>query len=128
MGAQEAEKPRFPVLVVAGTRPEAIKLVPIIRCLRDGDVFEPVVISTGQHELMVDEIMAMAGIVPDHHLEVDSRYPSLNARVANVIARFGEFCVDAYGDHGGQMPTAGSTPPTGRWTTCWARRCPTAAR
>jgi UDP-N-acetylglucosamine 2-epimerase (non-hydrolysing) len=104
--ADGADSRTFPVLVVAGTRPEAIKLVPLIQCLRDSDVFEPVVISTGQHELMVDEIMAMAGVVPDHHLEVGSHGPSLNARVANVIGRFGELCVEVFGDHGGQMPSA----------------------
>ena len=106
MGEPETQRRRFPVLVVVGTRPEAIKLVPIIRCLGDSDMFEPVVISTGQHELMVDEILAMAGTVADGHLDVGTGYESLNARVSNVMGRFEEFCIEAYGDHRGQMPTA----------------------
>ncbi len=54
-------------------------------------MFEPVVISTGQHELMVDEILAMAGTVADGHLDVGTGYESLNARVSNEMGRFEEF-------------------------------------
>ena len=43
---------RLPVLVVVGTRPEAIKLVPIILALRDSASFVPVDIGTGQHHAM----------------------------------------------------------------------------
>lgn len=97
---------RLPVLVVAGTRPEAIKLVPIIMALRKSARFEPVVVSTGQHELMVDEILAMAGIIADEHLAVGHEFATLNQRVANVMGRFEELCLGKYGDHGGQMPSA----------------------
>ena len=52
--AQPAVKLSVPVVV--GTRPEAIKLVPIILALRDSECFHPVVVSTGQHHQMVAEI------------------------------------------------------------------------
>ena len=56
--------PSLAVPVVVGTRPEAIKLVPIILALRDSECFHPVVVSTGQHHKMVAEIFELAGIRP----------------------------------------------------------------
>ena len=47
------------VLVVFGTRPEAIKMLPLIVAARDHDGYEPVVVSTGQHAEMVAEVLAM---------------------------------------------------------------------
>ena len=61
------------VLVVVGTRPEAIKLVPIILALRDSESFKPVVVTTGQHDLMVREVFKLAGIWADVTLWVGSR-------------------------------------------------------
>lgn len=53
-----------PILVVLGTRPEAIKLVPIIvACARSG--VEVVVCSTGQHAHLLRDIFELFGIVPD---------------------------------------------------------------
>lgn len=53
-----------PILVVLGTRPEAIKLVPIIvACARSG--LEVVVCSTGQHAHLLRDIFELFGIVPD---------------------------------------------------------------
>ncbi len=48
--------------VVVGTRPEAIKLAPLILALRDSECFHPVVISTGQHHRMVAEVFTLAGM------------------------------------------------------------------
>ena len=56
--------------VVVGTRPEAIKLVPIILALRESERFHPIVVSTGQHHRMVGEIFELAGITPDVDLWV----------------------------------------------------------
>ena len=57
--------PKVSVLVVVGTRPEAIKLIPIILALRASKGFRPVVVSTGQHDRMVREVFRMAGIWAD---------------------------------------------------------------
>ena len=50
------------VLIVVGTRPEAIKLVPMILALNESEAFNPLVVSTGQHHRMVEEVFALAGI------------------------------------------------------------------
>ena len=57
-------------MVVVGTRPEAIKLVPVILALAASELFRPVVLSSGQHHAMVTEVLALAGIMPDGDLWV----------------------------------------------------------
>ena len=58
------------VLTVLGTRPEAIKLAPILLALRDCPSFESVVVSTGQHREMLDQALDLFGIVPDRDLRL----------------------------------------------------------
>ena len=62
-----AIRPR--VLVVAGTRPEAIKMAPVFRALQArGDEIDAQFVCTGQHAELVDDVLARFGIVPTHHL------------------------------------------------------------
>ena len=84
------------VPIVVGTRPEAIKLVPIILALRASRHYEPVIVSTGQHSRMVDYIFELAEIKPDVDLWAGARRSSLNERVATVMRRFEDFCVERY--------------------------------
>ena len=84
------------VPIVVGTRPEAIKLVPIIVALRDHPTFEPIVVSTGQHNRLVEYIFELAGIKPDVTLWAGSRRANLNERVASVMQRFEDFCVEHF--------------------------------
>jgi UDP-N-acetylglucosamine 2-epimerase (non-hydrolysing) len=84
------------VPIVVGTRPEAIKMVPIIVALRENPCYEPIVISTGQHNRMVEYIFELADIKPDVTLWSGSRRSNLNERVASVMQRFEDFCVDRF--------------------------------
>lgn len=81
------------VPIVVGTRPEAIKLVPIILALRASAFYEPLVISTGQHGRMVEYIFELAGIEADARLWAGARRAGLNERVTSVMRRFEDFCV-----------------------------------
>ena len=58
------------VAVILGTRPEAIKLFPVIAALREEPALRVTVIATAQHREMLDQVLAMADIVPDHDLAV----------------------------------------------------------
>jgi UDP-N-acetylglucosamine 2-epimerase len=59
------------VLVVFGTRPEAIKLCPVIRALKaQPDRFEVRVCATAQHRQMLDQVLAVFGITPDYDLDI----------------------------------------------------------
>ncbi|MET0558242.1 MAG: UDP-N-acetylglucosamine 2-epimerase (non-hydrolyzing) [Solirubrobacterales bacterium] len=84
------------VPIVVGTRPEAIKLVPIILALRESRYYEPVVVSTGQHNKLVEYIFELADIKPDVTLWAGSRRANLNERVASVMQRFEDFCVERF--------------------------------
>ena len=57
------------ILIVIGTRPEAIKLCPLVHELKSrGDVFETKVCSTGQHREMLDQVFDTFEIKPDFEL------------------------------------------------------------
>ncbi len=88
--------PRLEVPIVVGTRPEAIKLVPIILAMRASESVHPIVISTGQHHRMVKEIFELAGIETDVTLWAGGRR-ELNERVSSVMRRFEDFVIEWFG-------------------------------
>lgn len=58
------------IAVVLGTRPEAIKLAPVILGLRRSQVFRSEVVLTGQHREMVDQVMELFGLQADRDLDI----------------------------------------------------------
>ena len=58
------------VLVILGTRPEAIKLAPVIQEMRKRPGFKPVVCATAQHRHMLDQVLPLFQIRPDHDLDI----------------------------------------------------------
>jgi UDP-N-acetylglucosamine 2-epimerase (non-hydrolysing) len=58
------------VLFVFGTRPEAIKLCPLVRHLRARVDFEPLVCVTAQHRRLLDQVLDAFQVVPDYDLDV----------------------------------------------------------
>lgn len=58
------------VLTIYGTRPEAIKLAPLVTALAGSQHLEPVVAVTGQHRVMLDQVNALFAITPDHDLNI----------------------------------------------------------
>lgn len=93
---REKLKNKLAVPIVVGTRPEAIKLVPVIRALRESEHYEPLVVSTGQHQRMVQFIFDLADITPDVTLWAGSRRSRLNERVASTAKRFEDFVVEHF--------------------------------
>ncbi|BAK43910.1 non-hydrolyzing UDP-N-acetylglucosamine 2-epimerase [Eggerthella sp. YY7918] len=58
-------------MLVFGTRPEAIKMCPLVNELKGRpDVFETVVCVTGQHREMLDQVLQAFSVVPDHDLAI----------------------------------------------------------
>lgn len=70
---------------VYGTRPEAIKMAPIIKALEASDVLDPYVTVTGQHREMLDQVNELFGIEPDHDLNIIQPRQTLNAVMAKTI-------------------------------------------
>lgn len=64
------KQPMKKILVILGTRPEAIKLSPVILQLGRSGSFEARVCATGQHRQMLDQVLELFGIVPDHDLDI----------------------------------------------------------
>lgn len=94
------------VLVVVGTRPEAIKLVPVIRALQSSASFDPIVVSTGQHRDLVAPIFERAGIVADVDLAVGHEGASLTDIATGVMRGIDAFCRARFGVDGRELPTA----------------------
>jgi len=65
------------VLVVVGTRPEAIKMAPVIRALRAAGATEVRLVLTGQHSHLVDEVLETFSLRPDWDLEIMRENQSL---------------------------------------------------
>lgn len=75
--------------VIIGTRPEAIKLAPVVRELRDRGV-DTIVIGTGQHRDLVDPVLDLFDVALDHDLQIMEPDASLNAVLSRAIERLGE--------------------------------------
>ncbi|MEX3566636.1 non-hydrolyzing UDP-N-acetylglucosamine 2-epimerase [Micrococcus endophyticus] len=73
------------VMPIYGTRPEAIKVAPIVKALQADDRFECVVTVTGQHREMLDQVNELFGIVPDHDLNIIRPRQTLNGVFARTL-------------------------------------------
>jgi UDP-N-acetylglucosamine 2-epimerase (non-hydrolysing) len=76
---------RARALVVLGTRPEAIKLAPVVRELRHRSLLEPVVLSTGQHREMLAQALGAFALEPDVDLDVMQPRQGLSEVTARVL-------------------------------------------
>lgn len=83
--APSAQTARKRVLVVVGTRPEAIKLAPVIIALRAAPWAEVEVLATGQHRELLADALADFGIVPDADLAVMRPGQALSAVAARIL-------------------------------------------
>jgi len=72
------------VMVVYGTRPEAIKLGPVVRALQ-ADGMDPHVVVTGQHREMLDQVNELFAITPETDLSLMSHGASVSAITRRVL-------------------------------------------
>jgi UDP-N-acetylglucosamine 2-epimerase (non-hydrolysing) len=77
------------VLTVFGTRPEAIKLFPLVHALGKDARFASRVLVTGQHRGMLDQVLEIAGVVPDHDLDLMQPNQSLDSLTAGLLTGIG---------------------------------------
>lgn len=79
---------RFRVLCVAGTRPEAIKMAPVITSLKGASELDVTVLATAQHRNLLDQVFALFDIQCDYDLDVMTKnqtLPELTARLMTGI-------------------------------------------
>ena len=64
-------------MTIFGTRPEVIKLFPVLDKLKHDQRFEPVIVSTSQHREMIADLLKLFSIEPDHDLQIIKENQSL---------------------------------------------------
>ena len=73
------------VLSVFGTRPEAIKMAPVVKALESEPSIEAAVAVTGQHREMLDQVLGLFSIVPDFDLKIMKPGQSLAQTTSSVL-------------------------------------------
>src|SRR5690554_6487127 len=73
------------VLTVFGTRPEAIKMAPVVRALLEDDAFDAKVCVTAQHREMLDQVLDLFSIRPDFGLNLMKPGQDLTDITSNVL-------------------------------------------
>ncbi|MFE5366163.1 non-hydrolyzing UDP-N-acetylglucosamine 2-epimerase [Streptomyces mirabilis] len=73
------------LMVVYGTRPEAIKMAPVIEALDRSPIFRPTVTVTAQHRGLLDQVHSLFGIRADHDLDILSERQSLADITVRVL-------------------------------------------
>src|SRR5438445_13815319 len=83
-----SKKQPLKVMVVFGTRPEAIKMAPVCRSLRKRpNDFKTVVVLTAQHRTMLDQVMNLFHITSDYDLNIMQQNQTLEYVVTGVIEK-----------------------------------------
>ena len=75
------------IMVVFGTRPEAIKMCPLIIELKKCKQFETVVCVTGQHKEMLEQVLTVFNIKPDYNLEIMKEQQDLFSITTLIMER-----------------------------------------
>ena len=73
------------VMSVFGTRPEAIKMAPLVRALQDDPAIESVLCVTAQHRQMLDQVLDLFELTPDYDLNIMQPNQTISMITANVL-------------------------------------------
>ena len=75
------------IMLVFGTRPEAIKMCPLVLELKSRKDAETVVCVTGQHRQMLDSVLETFGVVPDYDLSIMKEKQTLFDITTNILTK-----------------------------------------
>ncbi|GAB1257161.1 non-hydrolyzing UDP-N-acetylglucosamine 2-epimerase [Aurantivibrio plasticivorans] len=75
------------VLTVFGTRPEAIKMAPLVNQLASDDFFDARVCVTAQHRQMLDQVLSLFQITPDYDLDIMKPGQTLGEITGNILQK-----------------------------------------
>lgn len=97
------------VMLVFGTRPEAIKMCPLVKELKTRENIKTIVCVTGQHRQMLDMVLETFQVVPDHDLSIMKVGQTLSDITTNILNKIGEVlnevCPDVVLVHGDTSTT-----------------------
>ncbi|WP_147805228.1 non-hydrolyzing UDP-N-acetylglucosamine 2-epimerase [Alkalicoccus halolimnae] len=74
------------VMTIFGTRPEGIKMAPVVQALQLDESLESVCVNTGQHKEMLDQVLDLFELVPDYNLEIMKAGQTVEELTARVLA------------------------------------------
>src|SRR4051794_25787849 len=78
------------VLVAYGTRPEAVKMAPVVAALEETNGIRPVVAVSGQHREMLDQVNQLFGIVPEYDLDIITPGQTLSQITSRALGGYTE--------------------------------------
>lgn len=81
---------KIKVMTVFGTRPEAIKMAPLVKELRSREEIEQITCVTAQHRQMLDQVLETFKIEPEYDLDIMKQGQTLNEVVQRVLGSIGE--------------------------------------
>jgi UDP-N-acetylglucosamine 2-epimerase (non-hydrolysing) len=80
------------IMLVFGTRPEAIKMCPLVNELKTRSNIQTVVTVTGQHRQMLDAVLEVFNVVPDYDLSIMKERQTLFDITTNILNGIKEIC------------------------------------
>ena len=78
------------IMLVFGTRPEAIKMCPLVNELKTREELQTIVCVTGQHRQMLDQVLEAFHVVPDYDLSIMKEKQTLFDITTNILNRIRE--------------------------------------
>lgn len=75
----------YKVMVVFGTRPEAIKMAPVVKAMQKQDMIECLVVVTAQHREMLDQVLSLFKIIPDYDLNLMIHGQTLASLTSKIL-------------------------------------------
>ncbi|MGM0420757.1 MAG: non-hydrolyzing UDP-N-acetylglucosamine 2-epimerase [Bacillota bacterium] len=82
------------IVVVFGTRPEAIKMAPVVRVLKESNAWEVKLIVTAQHREMLDQVLDIFELKPDYDLNLMQQRQSLAGLTTRVLKKLSKIFAD----------------------------------
>lgn len=101
------------IMTVFGTRPEAVKMAPLVKALQESNALKPVVVVSAQHREMLDGVLDTFNIQPDYDLDIMTQGQTLSQITSKVLMKLESVIQEEQPDmilvHGDTMTTfAGS--------------------
>lgn len=113
MESKDSRAHAIKVTIVFGTRPEAIKLAPLIKCLGSSPEFDVSIIATGQHQELLEQALSIFNIRPHRNLRVMTLEQGLASMTAQVLDGFSKLLLESRPDivlvHGDTSSTLAAT-------------------
>jgi len=83
-------KKKVKIISIFGTRPDAVKMAPLIKKLNSNKHIDSIVCSTGQHKEMLDQVIKIFDIVPDYDLKIMKANQSLEYITSAIMNKLGK--------------------------------------